>query len=316
MLIETDYRAMISAGQEGLPLAACDAVVAIGNFDGVHHGHRQLLRDARRIADENGWMLTVLTFDPHPRLYFKPDQKPFLLTDKVQKQEELLAAGVDAIVSLRFDAILADLSANEFIEHVLGESLRARHIVVGDNFMFGKNRGGNIETLKNKGFGVSALTAIKDVTGQVISSERIRGELRHGHTASAEDLLGRPWQLRGVVVRGNQIGRQWGFPTANVEMGEYLPPQFGVYAGTVSFEGMEGVFNAAISIGVRPSIGSFGPIVEAYLLDFSGDLYGKTMRVNLLQFLRPEKKFIDLNELKDQIAHDVRQIREVFAGNS
>jgi riboflavin kinase/FMN adenylyltransferase len=313
MLIETDYRAVVAAGQEGLPLAACDAVVAIGNFDGVHPGHRALLEHGRRIADENGWKLVVLTFSPHPRQYFKPDQPPFFLTDNVQKYEQLFASNVDAIVALRFDALLSELAAQEFIDRVLVEALRVKHVVVGENFQFGKGRGGNVDTFEKDGrFGVSALAAVLNVSGLRISSERIRTELRHGHMVSAEELLGRPWQLRGEVVRGLQHGRQIGFPTANMALGEYLQPSLGIYAGRAAIEGETAVHKAAVYIGQRPTIGLHGPLVEAHLLDFDGDLYGKTMRVDLVDFIRPDRKFDDLDELKQQIHKDVAQARAIL----
>jgi riboflavin kinase/FMN adenylyltransferase len=315
MLIETDYRAVVAAGQEGLPLAACDAVVAIGNFDGVHPGHRALLAHGRQVADELGCPLVVLTFVPHPRHYFKPDQPPFLLTDKLQKQELLLAAGSDAIVMLRFDLLLASLSAEEFIDRVLVESLRARHVVVGDNFVFGKGRSGNAQKLKEKGaisgFGVTAFSVVNDME-KPISSERIREALRRGSVATAEELLGRHWQIRGEIVRGLQHGHEMGFPTANMALGEYLQPALGIYAGKARLENEEILRNAVVYIGQRPSIGLHGPLVETHLLDFSGDLYGKTMRVDLVDFIRPDQKFIDLEELKQQIHKDVARARAIL----
>jgi riboflavin kinase/FMN adenylyltransferase len=315
MLIETDYRAVVAAGQEGLPLAVCDAVVAIGNFDGVHPGHRTLLARGREIADGLGCKLVVLTFAPHPRAYFKPDQPSFLLTDKVQKQELLLAAGSDAIVMLRFDLLLAELSAEEFIDRVLVESLRVLHVIVGDNFVFGKGRSGNVQKLKEKGdisgFGVTGFTVVNDME-KPISSERIRQDLRQGRVATAEELLGRRWQLRGEIVRGLQQGREMGFPTANMPFGEYLQPALGIYAAEARFEDEEIIHKAVVYIGQRPTIGLYGPLIETHILDFSADVYGKTMRVDLVEFLRPDQKFIDLTELKQQIHKDVARTRAIL----
>lgn len=314
MIIETEYRALTSAGQEGLPLKASDAVVAIGNFDGVHLGHRALLAHGRKIADENGWRLVVLTFSPHPRHFFKSDQPSFLLTDPLQKTEELVKAGADDIVILRFDGVLSEVTAPEFVEFVLKQALLARHIIVGQNFLFGKGRSGTIQTFKDAGLAVSALPTVMDAGKQRISSERVRAALRNGHVASAEDLLDRPWELRGEVVKGHQKGRTIGFPTANMGLGEYLYPQFGVYAAHVGIEGEEAVHPAIINIGQRPTIGISGPLLEAHLLDYSSDLYGKIMRVRLHQFLRPEMKFGNFDLLKDQIQKDVAWAKQIFAG--
>ncbi len=316
MLIETDYRALNSAGQDGLPLAASGAVIVIGNFDGVHNGHRALIGYARQIADKKGIKLTALTFHPHPRRYFKPEQAPFLLTDKIQKYEKLMDAGADNVVSVAFDSNLADLTPEEFAEDVLHIALCAKHVVVGENFVFGKARAGTIATLKEEGarhgFSVSPLPVINNYTGMRISSERIREELRHGHTASAEELLGGHWQLRGEVVRGNQKGRTIGFPTANMALGEYLYPSFGVYTAYVRFEGVHDTFKAVVNIGQRPTIGISGPLLEAHILDISQDLYGRMMRVDLVDFIRPEQKFIDMNALKEQIHKDVAHARTVL----
>lgn len=314
MLIETEYRALLSAGQEGLPLKAADAVVAIGNFDGVHMGHRALLAHARKVADENGWRLVVLTFSPHPRVFFRPDQPPFLLTNTAQKMRELTSAGADDVVVLRFDGILSTVTAEEFIANVLEDALLARHIVVGNNFVFGKDRGGNVALLEQSGLGVSALPVVNDAAGDRISSERIRASLRHGHVATAEELLGRPWEIEGVVIKGHQRGRTIGFPTANMGLGEYLHPLFGVYTAEIQFEGDAGIYPAVVNIGQRPTIGVSGPLLEAHLLDYSGDLYGKTMRVRLLNFLRPEQKFADFELLKQQIHKDVLRAKELFSG--
>lgn len=314
MIIETEYRALTSAGQEGLPLKVSDAVVAIGNFDGVHLGHRALLAHGRAIADKEGWRLVVLSFSPHPRHFFRPDQPSFLLADPVQKLEELTKAGADDIVILHFDAVLADVSAEDFITDVLKDALVAKHVVVGDNFLFGKGRAGTIATLVESGLAVSPLPAITDLGGQRLSSERVRAALRGGYVASAEDLLGRPWEIRGEVVKGNQKGRTIGFPTANMALGDYLHPKLGVYTARVIFEGEAGSHPAVVNIGQRPTVGVSGPLLEAHLLDFDGDLYGKMMRVTLDRFLRPEQKFASFDLLKEQIQRDTDTAREVFAG--
>lgn len=316
MLIETEYRALVSAGQEGLLLKASDAVVVIGNFDGVHLGHRDLLMHGRDIADKNGWRLVVLTFSPHPRSFFCPDQPSFLLTNTHQKMEQLTLAGADDVVVLKFDAVLSQVTAQEFITDVLENALSAKHVVVGDNFVFGKGRGGDINLLKQANFEVSAWPMVMDALGQRISSERIREALRHAKVATAEELLGRPWELEGEVVKGHQRGRTIGFPTANMGLGEYLYPKFGVYSAEIRFEGEDGMHPAVVNIGNRPTIGISGPLLEAHLLDYAGDLYGKTMQVKLQNFLRPEQKFANFDELKEQIQKDVVWAKALFAGTA
>lgn len=306
MMIETEYTALAGLLQGG---AINKTVVAIGNFDGVHMGHRVLLAHARKIADESGVRLVVLTFTPHPRAFFRPDQPPFLLTDALQKAEALQQAGADAVVALRFDAALAALSAGEFIDRVLKNALGAQHIVVGENFLFGHGRAGNVASLTDAGLAVSALPAVTDKAGERISSERIRTALRAGDVALASDLLGRDWALRGTVVMGHQRGRTIGFPTANMGLGDYLRPQFGVYTAQIAVEGE--YHPAVVNIGQRPTIGISGPLLEAHLLDFAGDLYGKTMQVGLQRFLRPERKFDSFELLREQIGRDVEQARSL-----
>jgi riboflavin kinase / FMN adenylyltransferase len=316
MIIETDYRALSTAGQDGLPLRACGGVVVIGNFDGVHKGHQALLAEGRALADVLGVSLVVLTFAPHPRFYFKPDQPPFLLSDEVLKHEFLEQCRVDAVVQLTFDAILSSVTAEEFIQNILLNGLQAKHVVVGNNFVFGHKRGGDVEMLqkagREHGFAVTAMPAVTDVTGERISSERVRDALRHGRMASAEELLGRPWIIRGEVMHGDKRGRTIGFPTANVRLDRFLPPKFGIYAARVTIEDTRLVYNAAVSIGIRPMYQVTSPLLEAYLLDFDGDIYGKTIRIALSDFIRPEQKFMDLDELKAQIGQDVNETRRIL----
>lgn len=314
MLIETDYRALVTASQEGLPLAAADSVIAIGNFDGVHKGHQALIASAQQIAIASGWRLCALTFNPHPRSYFNPEQPPFLLSDAVQKREYLFESGADAVVKIQFDALFSELTAVQFVEQVLIEALGVKHVIVGENFSFGKARQGTTETLRHlgikHGFKTSTFSQVNDFFGKRIASENVRQALRMGRLFEAEELLGRPWQIRGEVVKGEQLGRNLGFPTANIQLGDYLRPPLGVYAATVTIEGENGLYKAAVNIGKRPTFGMHDPLLEAHLLDYEGDLYGKTIRVNIHDFLRNERKFSDLEILKNQLAQDVMHVRE------
>lgn len=315
MLIETEYRPQAANVQEMNPAFAHGSIVAIGNFDGVHKGHQSLLDSARQLAAVRGLPLVVLCFTPHPRLFFKPDQPNFLLADMAQKHEFLTTCGVDTVVALRFDAALAGLSAPEFVSHVLLGMLNAKAVIVGDNFLFGKGRGGNIDTLRHEGavhgFDVFTASMFAD-GGETVSSERIRALLRDGKVNDANGLLGRPWQLRGEVVQGHQRGRTIGFPTANLALGEYLHPAFGVYVADATVNGR--TYRAAVNIGQRPTIGVSGPLVEAHLIDFNDDIYGQTVTLDLLAFIRPEQKFDDFDALKAQIAKDVAVTRAFAVG--
>lgn len=316
MLIETDYSALATAGQDGLPLKVGGGVVAIGNFDGVHRGHQELLAEGRALADVLGEHLIALTFDPHPRRHFQPQQPPFLISDKVLKIEHLAAAGADTIVQMRFDALLASVTAEDFIRNILLNALQAKHVIVGNNFVFGAGRGGNVEMLqkwgREKGFAVTAMPQVTDLGGKRISSQIVRDAIKNGHMATAEELLNRPWIVRGVVERGDQRGRTIGFPTANIALHEYMVPKYGIYAASVQIEGETLWRDAVLNIGIRPMFELQYPLLEVYLLDFNGDLYGKTLRVAFYDFIRAEAKFNGLEALKTQIGEDVKSAKEIL----
>jgi riboflavin kinase/FMN adenylyltransferase len=287
-------------------------VVAIGNFDGLHLGHQYLLKQARDIADSNLAPFLMLTFEPHPRKFFVPDLPPFRLTPFRSKMEKLAALRLDAAVVMHFDKNLAGLTADEFVEKILIQGLGAKHIVVGSDFQFGKGRAGSAETLRGyeaQGkFAVTGLYLKPDGAGEVISSSRIREFLKDGNPVDAAQLLGRPWLIEGHVFKGDQRGRQIGYPTANIRLQDYQPPKFGVYAVDVNIEGEEKWRSAIVNIGVRPTFGDGLPVCEVHIPNFSGDLYGKLLRVRLLKFIRPEQKFSGIDELKAQIAKDIAQI--------
>jgi riboflavin kinase/FMN adenylyltransferase len=314
--IQTDYRGLAHAGQEGLPLRLHSGVVAIGNFDGVHLGHQALLKRERALADEKNMPLLALTFSPHPRRFFQADQPPFLLSDSILRRDYLEQAGVDAVVELTFDGVLARTSAEDFIREILVNALQAKHIVVGENFQFGAGRTGDVKLLKEMGkkhgFEVTALPLMKDIDGKRLSSEQVRAAIRNGHMATAEQLLGRPWQTRGEVIRGDQRGRQWGFPTANMVLQEFLAPKYGVYSARVQVEPEGQWFNAVMNFGIRPNFILPFPLLEAHIFDFADNLYGKTLRVEWRDFMRPEKRFASTDLLKKQIAEDVKRARELL----
>ena len=296
------------------PVALKGGVVALGNFDGVHRGHQALLADAGKRAKTLGAPLVALTFEPHPRGFFVPDTGPFRLTLPPAKLRLLAQYGVEAVLAQRFDAAFAALSADAFIEDVLLKGLGARHVVCGYDFTFGARRGGNVEFLRQAGtahgIGVTVLEPVMR-EGEIYSSTRIREALRAGMAKEAAELLGHPWEIEGVVELGDQRGRTIGFPTANVALGEHLRPRFGVYAVRALVDGKWR--DAVANLGKRPTFGKLQENFEVHLFDFAGDLYGKTLRVALLDFIRPEMKFAGLDALKAQIAADGEAARRILA---
>jgi riboflavin kinase / FMN adenylyltransferase len=293
------------------------AVVAIGNFDGVHEGHRAVIAAARRIGDELAAPLAILTFEPHPRSVFRPDAPPFRLTPFRAKARLLAEAGVEDLFVLRFDRALASLSAEDFVNDLLAARLGARHVVVGQDFTFGHGRAGNPALLQEMGarlgFGVSVLEPRADDKGKICSASRIRQDLQSGRPRDAAALLGRFWEIEGRVRRGDQRGRELGFPTANLGMANYLHPAPGVYAVAVmigdagKLERHGGVAN----FGNRPTFQGQDWRFETFLFDFSGDLYGRHLRVAVIDFIRPDVKFDGAEALIRQMREDEARARVI-----
>ena len=307
-----------------LPADATGAVLALGNFDGVHRGHQTVIAAAGAVARRLGAPHGVLTFEPHPRQIFRPDDAPFRLTPLRVKAHELEALGVDVMFSLHFDREFAQRTAENFVDEILLGALRVRHVVVGYDFVFGRGRAGTVEFLQDmgaqRGFGIDVVAAVAEGGSEIVSSTRIREHLVAGRPAEAARLLGRAWEIDGRVEHGDARGRTIGFPTANVMLGEYLRPAAGVYAVRIGVEPPgtergattqwhEGVAN----IGTRPTVGGTDLRLEAHLFDFSGDLYGAHVRVALMEFIRPERKFASFDELKQQIAADAEMARAIHA---
>jgi riboflavin kinase/FMN adenylyltransferase len=296
------------------PAAWKGGAVALGNFDGVHRGHQALLSKAAEQAGALAAPLVALTFEPHPRRFFVPDTGPFRLTLPPAKTRLLAQHGVQAELSQRFDAAFAAVTAGEFIDDVLLAGLGARHVVCGYDFTFGARRSGNVEMLRaegmRRGFGVTVLDPVMH-EGEIYSSTRIREALRAGMAQEATELLGHPWEIEGVVETGDQRGRTIGFPTANVALGEHLRPRFGVYAVRALIDGTWR--NAVANLGKRPTVGKLQENFEVHVFDFAGDLYGRTLRVQLLDFIRAEMKFAGLDQLKAQIAADGQAARGLLA---
>ncbi len=301
---------------DGLPESARGAVIAIGNFDGVHNGHVAVIDAAHVAARRLGRPLAVLTFAPHPRRFFRPDQPPFLLTRLRTKLRLFVGLGVELAYVLRFDARLAGVTAEQFVDDLLVAQLAARHVAVGYDFVFGKGRAGRADLLRTRLARAGVLTTtVAPAMGPhaVFSSTAAREALAAGDLPTAQAILGRPFSIEGRVAVGDRRGRTIGFPTANLWLGEYARPRFGVYAVCVDVAGrrVAGVAN----LGLRPTFGGDRePRLEVHLLDFAGDLYGRRICVDLLHFLRAEQKFDGIDALKAQIARDAEHARSALAG--
>ena len=274
-----------------IPDTAKGCALAIGNFDGVHLGHRALLTSARDVAKTIGRPAAALTFEPHPREFFKPGGAPFRLTLLPAKHRLLSAQGMDHVFAIAFDQSLAALTAEEFIRDILVSGLGARHIVVGADFAFGRDRGGNAETLREAArrgqFDLTVVDSVAGPDGEVYSSTRIRSLLHQGKFTEAAAVLGDPWQIEAEVVHGDGRGRGLGFPTANQRVSRYLRPPYGVYAVRALLEGETQWRDGAANFGIRPMFRIEEPIFETYLFDFDLDIYGKKMRVQPVSHLRP-----------------------------
>ncbi len=301
-------------GNAPIPEAFRGGIVALGNFDGVHAGHQAVIGRALEIARARGVPTLVATFDPHPVRHFQPDAAPFRLTTLDQRQRYLAEMGVDAMVVFSFGAELASVTADDFVTRWLGGHLGVTGVVTGEDFTFGKGRGGNISVLRALGtaLGISceAVGPVCDADG-AISSSRIREALQAGDCETATRLLTRPFAVEGAVMHGDKNGRKLGFPTANIDMGSYLRPLYGIYAVRGLLHDGRRVDGAA-NIGIRPSFDPPKEILEPHFFDFKDDLYGKTLEIEFVHFLRPEKKFDSLDDLMEQIARDCEAARVIL----
>jgi len=301
----------------GLPdRAEVSSVLTIGNFDGVHRGHQALLRLLVREARERAMPATVLTFEPHPREFFAPESAPPRLSRLREKLELMAEAGVDRVYVLRFNQELASLEAEEFVERILVKSLGTRHLLIGDDFCFGRGRRGNFKLLSELGetwgFRVEAMPTL-DFEGERVSSSAVREALIAGDLEHAERLIGRPYIMSGRVIHGDKIGRTIGFPTANIQIKRNRAALSGIFTVTVDGVG-DRPWPGVASLGVRPTVTNSGQArLEVYLLDFDGELYGRHVRVHFLHKQRDEQKFASLEALTDAIRQDCAIAREILA---
>lgn len=302
------------------PLRAADlpkgGVVTVGNFDGVHRGHQKMLRDVSDRAAEIGAPGVVVTFDPHPLKILHPEIAPKMIQTLRQREEAIEACGIDAVVLVPFTRDFSLTSAEEFVRELLVRRLAAREVHVGAHFVFGRERGGNIDLLTRIGaecgITVKGIEDVGDEAG-AISSTRIRNALAEGEVAAANALLGRPYAMDGLVAKGDRMGRKIGFPTMNLRSENELFPKDGVYVGKVFIRSFEQTFSCATNIGRRPTVyEDYATTIESHVLDFSGDIYGEPIRLTFLDRIRDERTFPSMLELTAQISRDVETTRRYF----
>ncbi len=302
-------------GGSAIPPHLRGGIVALGNFDGFHLGHQAVVGRAVDQARAEGRPALVATFDPHPVRHFRPDIPPFRLTTLDQRERLFAAAGVDGMIVFHFDAALAALEAEDFVRERLVGLFGVAGVVTGDDFTFGHNKSGDAAAMaefgRRYGFTDATVGAVM-LDGTPASSSRVRDALRTGNPREAARLLTRPWAIAGRVQHGDKVGREIGFPTANIDMGNYLRPAYGIYAvrGHLS-DGR--VLDGAANLGIRPSFNPPKELLEPYFFDFSGNLYDQMIEVELIEYLRPEAKFDSLDALITQMAADCDRARAILA---
>ena len=305
----------VAVRDDGPPLDALKGgVFAIGNFDGVHRGHHAVIAATLSRARALGAPAAALTFEPHPRAFFRPEVPLFRLTDERNKLRLLAAAGLDGAVALTFDAALAGLSAEDFIGRILVDRLAAKGVTVGFDFHFGRNRQGSPEFLvaqgRERGFSVDIVPPFEH-EGMRVSSGPIRDALAAGSIAAATEMLGHPWFVTGTVIHGDKRGRDLGFPTANLRLDPACGLKHGIYAVRIGIKGQH--HDAVASFGRRPMFDDGAPLLEVFLFDFSGDLYGAELDVAFIGWIRPEMKFDSVEDLIACMTDDAKQARSILA---
>lgn len=304
-------------GIERITKADHGTVAAVGNFDGVHLGHRAVIQEAGRIARGLQAPLSVLTFEPHPRMLFQTGASPFRLTTSETRAEALGGLEVDRLFEIAFDHDFSQLSAEEFVQHILRDTLGLRHVVCGYDFVFGHRRRGTPEMLedlgRDVGIGVTRMPAVVEEDGAVYSSTRVRQCIAEGDPRGATDLLGRPWSFSGTVEQGDKRGRTIGFPTCNLRIVDMIQPAHGVYAIQARIEDAPDWLPGVANFGRRPTVNDRGALFEAHLFDLERDLYDRRLTIRVIDFIRPEMRFSGLEALTAQIAADAARAREILS---
>ena len=301
-------------GYNDVPASLDNAVLAIGNFDGVHRGHRAVLDAALSQAQADGKPAGVMFFTPHPRQFFSPDTPLFMLTSESQKQAVFADLGLDFSIAVPFDKALSRVTAEDFVSEILVAGVGVSHVVIGYDFFFGAKRGGNPELMrqlgKAQGFGVTVVSPTGD-GGLIYSSTAVRDALEEGQVRRAAEILGRNWQVEGKVISGAGRGEGLGFPTANIALPPGCHLQHGIYAAFVHHQGQR--YQAAAYYGKRPSFDNDAPVLEVFLFDFEGNLYGAEIGVEFVDFIRGDMKFGDMDALRAQMDADCEAVRQVLS---
>ncbi len=304
-------------GYDHVPPGARGAAVAIGNFDGVHRGHQALIARAREVAAPIGARTAALVFEPHPREFFQPSRPLFRLTPLPQKLKLLETYGVELTFVIAFEREFATMSAETFVERVLVAGLGVQHVVIGHDFLFGKSRTGNTEQMvtlgRSFGFGVSVVAPVGS-GGEIFSSSAVRAELAQGDVRGAAEMLGHRWKVEGIVQGGARRGTGLGYPTANIALGKGAALAHGIYAVHVDLEGTR--YQAAAYLGTRPTFDDGSPVLEVFLFEFDGDLYGRRIEVEFVEYLRGDRKFDGPDALKAQMDADCARAKEILSADA
>ncbi|MBY9068433.1 riboflavin biosynthesis protein RibF [Hyphomonas sp. WL0036] len=303
----------VYAEYRGLPAAARGASVALGNFDGLHAGHRAVMEAARNAGHGK---FSVATFEPPPRAYFRPGDPPFRILRPERRNSMILAAGADDVFELPFNGEMAAMTDEGFVRHVLVDGLGVSHVSVGFDYRFGRGRMGHAQRLASLGralgFGV---TIVEEIAAQGVkaSSTAIRQALVAGEPGLAADMLGQPWVADGIVEPGEKNGRKFGFPTANMALGDLIHPKYGVYAVRLRIEGEDNWRDGVANFGRTPTTGLRDPLLETFIFDFDREIYGQRVEVQLITYLRPELKFPSLDAMIEQMHRDTAQAKDILA---
>ena len=303
---------------DALPFECRGSVVVLGNFDGFHKGHQKVIGEAGKIASDMGTTLSVLSMEPHPRMFFNPNQKEFRLNSFVTKSHLLEDFGVDQFIVLSFDTDLATMEAQDFVLEILIKQLGTLHVVVGYDYCFGAGRRGGVNVLgwlsKEEQFGLTVIEKVMD-DDHIFSSSNTRAMLQKGDVRRVADQLGHWWHIEGNVIKGDQRGRTIDFPTANLKLDDYLEPRYGVYAVRVIIADGEnkGIWDGVANVGRRPTFDKEDVLLETFIFDFDNDIYDAQIKVEFVDFIRPELKFEGLDALKEQIKNDCITAREKLA---
>lgn len=304
-----------------IPKHLPSSVIALGNFDGFHRGHQVVIGEAGRIARAQGLSLSVFTTEPHPRSFFNPKGEAFRLTPQKVRAHLLASFGVEQMFDLNFDKDLAATEAQVFVTQILLKSFNAKHIVVGFDYRFGKQRKGDVELLKamskDYGFGLTIINpvsiGVEGAAGEIYSSSLVRETLKNGEARKAAGFLGHWWRITGTVIDGDKRGRELGFPTANIEMVDSIIPCLGIYAVRVKIAGRAQKFDGVANIGRRPTFDCEGVLFEVYIFNFDEDLYGQILDVDIVGFIREEKRFEKIEDLKKEMAKDCIVAKQILS---